>query len=121
MENNILSNYQPHILPKITVIYDPKGGISCKDSEAESLVVDLIENFFNAGRNLEVKLGTTLLVDYFRLYMCRGKIGANNIEFKFNDQILPHDDAGRFTNWPNGFCDYGKKVIAEILVLRKDW
>lgn len=110
----------PHILPKLTVVYDPFSGLYCRDSEAEELVNSTIENFFSAGRNMEIRVATNLLINYFRLALCRGRIGVNNIEFKFMDQLLAHNEDGQFSHWPEGFCDYDENVLMEILTGRGD-
>jgi len=105
----------PHTLPKITVIYNPVEGISCRDAEAGIFVSTIIEDFFRKGRNDEVIVGNSLIIDNFRLAIFEGRIGVNNIEFRFKDQLLIHDKDARFTDWPNGFCDYTERILEKLL------
>jgi hypothetical protein len=108
---------EPHILPKLTVIYDPYEGMHCRDSEAKGIVDNIIGKFFKDGRNIKVTVATSLLIDNFRLYLHRRKIGVNNIEFKFRDQLLGHDENARLHPWPRGFCDYTERILEKLL----DW
>lgn len=107
--------YEPHILPKLTVIYDPKSGIMSRDGEAESYIKIVINSFFEDGVNRVIKIGSELLIHYFRLALYRGEIGVDNIEFHFNGQILEHDKDGRLHPWPKGFCDYTENILSELL------
>ena len=65
-----------------------------------------------------ITVGQGLIIEYLRLYVCRGIIKPEEIEFIFDNlkgQVftMKTDKNGRLDNWPKGFCDHTEDILNE--------
>lgn len=94
----------------IRVIYDPKFGISLADGQVEKFVTDVVcahnycKDTFTESKPLEVIIGNCLILDFFRKALVEEKF--DKLEVKFEDQIIPVDEYGRLSVWPQGLGDH---------------
>lgn len=99
----------------ITVHYNSNGGFSFPDGKCESWVNKQIENDLLSAGDTYVSVGTSLLIDCFRVAICEGKLDPKNIQFMFRGDVLVHDDDGRINDWPHGFADVGDRILERLL------
>lgn len=111
---------------KLTVEYNPIAGHVTKDGEAEQWVDDKIHSMFFAKEKLEdrddwvVTVASALLIDFFRLRLCEGVINVDQIAFTFDGKTLEHNEYGRITHWPKGYCDIPIYPMERLLTLAHD-
>jgi len=111
---------------KLTIEYDPMAGHVYKDGESQGWVDDIIHSTFFAATKIEdrddyvVTVASALLIDYFRLRVAQGIINPDQIQFKFNDEILKTNKYGRIEHWPKGFCDHTMYICGELLTIGAD-
>ena len=105
---------------KLTVEYDPMAGHVYKDGEAQGWVDDILHHALNKVEDREdlvVTVASALLIDYFRLRLAQGIILPDQIQFKFNDQIIKANKYGTLEQWPRGFCDKTMDILEELLTI----
>jgi len=108
---------------KLTVEYDPMAGYVFKDGEAQGWVDDILHHALNKFEDRDdwvVTVSSALLIDYFRLRLAQGIIAPDQIQFKFNDEILKTNKYGTLERWPKGFCDKTTDILEELLTIGSD-
>jgi len=111
---------------KLTVEYDPMVGYVCKDGEAQGWVDDVLHavlkrmNDKDQYRDDLITVASALLIDYFRVRLAEGVIKKDQIAFKFDGKILEHNEHGRITHWPKGFCDLPIEPMERLLTLQSE-
>ena len=110
----------------LTIVYDPNfcmDGLVFPDGECEKYVREVIETVkLNTG-NLIIHTGQELVIDCFRLEVCKGMFPSDQMEFLFlrEDGItekLLIDKYGRLDRWPVGFCGYRDEINETLLLWR---
>jgi hypothetical protein len=99
----------------ITVDYKSDGGFSFPDGKCESWVNKQIKNDSLGTGDTYVSVGTSLLIDCFRVAIFEGRLHPKNIQFIFKGDVLFHDNEGRIADWPNGFADVGDHILERLL------
>ena len=105
---------------KITVEYKPKGGYVFADGDGEEWVDITLNKFLSGHKDRVYTVSSSLLIDYFRLRLAQGIIAPDQIQFKFNDEILKANKYGTLEQWPNGFCDHTMNICEELLTIGSD-
>ena len=105
---------------KLTVEYDPMAGHVYKDGESQGWVDDILHFALNKPEDendMVVTVASELLIDYFRLRLAQGVISPDQIQFKFNDEILEANKYGTLERWPRGFCNNAMDICEELLTI----
>ena len=106
---------------KIIVEYSSKvQGYFFRDGEAEEWVDNIINFMLNKAEDKddwELKVSNEMLIHYFRLRVAQGVLKSDQIQFKFNDQIIRVNKFGTLEDWPKGFCDYTDNLLMELLTI----
>jgi len=105
---------------KLTVEYDSEDGYLFPDGWAEAWVTKTVMNFLRGRKDQHLKVSSELLIDYFRLKLAKGIIRPDQIQFKFNDEILKTNKYGTLERWPKGFCDQAMNICEELLTIGAD-
>lgn len=98
----------PNIKGVTVVEYVASGGMIAADGNALEVARRLI------GRTY-IEVSTGLIIDWFRWMICTGEINADQVQFRFKGEILPHDEHGRISIWPEGFHDQTEKILSQLL------
>lgn len=102
----------------LTIEYDALTGTPVADGMCEELVLDMYCRGFT-----HFKTGSDNLILATRALIAEGILPNTEIQFKFKDQIMKPDSDGRFSEWPNGFCDCSSDWLMRIMKparLRRD-
>lgn len=102
---------------KLTIEYDQDKGYIFPDGKAEEWVDKTLEHFLKQEEDQHIKVCSSLLVDFFRLRLCQGIIDTSQIEFIFDGVTLEHNEYGRITHWPKGYCDIPIEPVEQMLTL----
>ena len=105
---------------KLTIEYDSDHGYLYADGRAEEWIDSSIKLFLKQKKNWHIKVCSALLVDFFRLKVCEGKIDVDQIEFVFKGEVLKHNKYGSIEHWPDGFCDIPIYPMERLLILASD-
>jgi len=100
----------------LTVRYDPLYGNVVPDGHVAAYVNGVVARMHDIAEDM-VTVGSELLINEFRLRVARGVIPHDQIEFMFNEEILPIRPTGKLDEWPHGFCDYGTTQTYELIKL----
>lgn len=105
---------------KLTVRYDAIQGHAVADGLAESYVNSIIEGLRYEA--VSVTVGSELIVSHIRLAIGEGRLDAENVFFLFEDYVIKFGPLGSIVHpktWPDGFCDYFVKVVANICKIKR--
>lgn len=100
----------------LIIEYDPNKGYIFPDGEAEEWANKMVagrDSWINEDEHIMVC--STLLIDLFRALIPEGKLAVDEVEFRFNGQVLEHNKYGRITHWPDGFCSIPCDVLERLL------
>lgn len=104
-------------MAKLIVVYAPNEYIGLvPDGLMENYVMEFVKSA-NESKADFVGLLTSqeLVVNWVRVNILRGLISHENVEFRFEDNIMFPDKFGYLDWWPTGFCDYNDKILTELL------
>lgn len=104
-------------MKKLTVNYKQIGGHVFPDGESEKWVELVIKTFFKRKENVKISVSSALLIRFFLLKICQGSISKDEIEFTFDEKTLEHNEYGRISHWPEGYCDIPIKAVEKLLIL----
>lgn len=96
---------------RILLVYDPVHGVPMADGLAEEFVVSVV----NSTEEYMIYTASSLVVDYFRLYVFRKQLSPKDIVVRFQDQEILVSAGGRFDNYPAGFCDHMENILMELI------
>lgn len=102
---------------KLIVEYDKDEGYVFPDGKAEHWVDEIIKVFFKQNRDQKIPVASDLLIHFFRLRLGQGVLKVDQIEFVFDGKTLEHNEYGRITYWPKGFCDIPIEPVEQLLTL----
>ena len=105
---------------KLTVAYNAENGFHIADGGAEDWIDIFITKFLENKKDLKITVASALLIDYFRLRLAQGIITPDQIQFKFDDEIIKANKYGTLERWPNGFCDKTMDILEELLTIGSD-
>jgi hypothetical protein len=108
------------------VYYEPHNDkvILLPDSLCEQYVLDTIKAYKEKWKKetgfISITVGQELIINYIRLYICRGILDFNDVEFHFDNlhgrvYILKPNRYGRLSEWPVGFCNYTDQILMGLL------
>ena len=107
----------------IKLIYDSKFKYGIADCLIEEKLQELIEKngwSISQGKTFFPFItGTALFVNRVRLAIAKEEIPFDQIQFWFNDELIPHRPDGTLTHWPKGFCDHNQNIIKELTLIRR--
>ena len=98
-------------MPKLTLIYDPENG----DCVPDGKVISKAEELINSGGTYT--FGNDMFFTAFRTLVKRGKIQPKDVEILFKHYGITLNSKGTCDFWPEGFCDYGDEMLAQLI----DW
>jgi hypothetical protein len=100
----------------IKITYDPVNGTAFADGVVKQWVESVIRAFQN-GVDVEQSylIANDSVINEFRIYVAGKEITPADIEFKFEDFIVPVDVEGSFPVTPLGFCDFSSMQALELL------
>jgi|AntAceMinimDraft_8_1070364.scaffolds.fasta_scaffold179837_1 hypothetical protein len=90
----------------------------------EAVVDDMLETWAKGvvadhamcqGTDIDISIGCGSMVDMLRVFLKRGTISANEINFYTSDGIRVGPDEACIFDWPVGFADKQDKLLDELL------
>ncbi len=102
----------------------------CEDGEAVSdfnvdrwfkSVVNATKDPFESAYRPNDKVSTTPPIDRVRVAIANGELSCEDVNFIFNGKIIKSNEYGALSEWPDGFCDVGLKLIEKILTGREKY
>lgn len=66
----------------------------------------------------DYETSTESLVDSFRAMVSKKEISKDDVQFKFNGEIITMNKQGQLSNYPEGFCDARDDLLDELLGLK---
>lgn len=104
----------------ITLIYDDMYGYAMPEARLEGWVNGLIKahkgnNAPPNSRDTIIRYGQELILDYFRLAIAEGRLDHNDIQIKYQDEIILINEDGRIDKWP--MPSYGLDAIEKLLII----
>ena len=100
----------------IKIIYDPKNGQTVPDKRVDSFVKQWISSNAYVDKDIELRIGSEIIIDRFRLAILNEEIDINQIEVWFEDKHLVHNEYGVFKTYPEGFCDTSVNFVERLLM-----
>jgi hypothetical protein len=116
---------------RLFVEFDGYDGIAVPDGKASEYVANVLRTVTKefAQEDLypdeiidpvKVRVGTSLMIDFFRLAVVSGSLKPEHIKFVFKDHkdsknLLEVDENGRLSRYPEGFCDHTTEVLAKLV------
>lgn len=98
----------------LIITYDSENGRVVQDAKVESYCTSLIECTEQTDVENEVIVGSSIIIDQFRVLVKEGKIKYKNIIFRFNDVDIRINVHGDLENYPRGFCDYNDLLLNKL-------
>ena len=95
----------------LIIEYDPINGTVIPDG----LIKDWADNLVKTSTNMNITVGSSLMIDTTRALIAKKKINHKEIIYRFKKQDLKPDKNGRLSVWPKGFCDTYDDVLEELL------
>ncbi len=97
-----------------------KSGESVSDFEVEEWFSQILEDI-QMVQDISIyrSVSTTLPIDRVRAAILEGELDYKNVRFVFKDKIIKSNEYGALSEWPDGFCDVGLKLIEKILTGRE--
>lgn len=105
---------------KLTIEYDQNDGYVFPDGRAGGWVDTTLRYFLKREEDQHIKVCSSLLIDFFRLRLCEGVISVDQVEFIFDGKVLEHNEYGRITHWPKGYCDIPIEPVEQLLTMASD-
>jgi hypothetical protein len=115
---------------KLFVEFDAYDGIAVPDGRAAAYVTKILQNVTNEFAQeelypdeiidpIKVRVGTSLIIDYFRLAVVAGSLKPEEIKFTVKNhlgekQILDINEKGRLSRWPENFCNHTVDVLSKL-------
>lgn len=98
----------------LTVIYNPDSGVAVPDGKVADTVTRWIEQF-SKGEITMIEAGTETLINEIRLAVLNDQIPFGEIQFQYQNEIIPHDEYGKLRTWPKGFCCLITRQVGELI------
>lgn len=105
---------------KLRVTYNAHAGHVIEDGKAKQWVDKIISEALNLkepSHYMTITVASDLLIHFFRLRLGQGVLKVDQIEFVFDGKTLEHNEYGRITHWPKGFCDIPIEPVEQLLTL----
>jgi hypothetical protein len=100
----------------IKITYDPVHGIAFADGVVKQWVESVVRDYKNGvDAKQSYVVANDSVINEFRIYVASKEITPADIEFKFDDFIVPVDVEGSFAVTPLGFCDFSSMQALELL------
>jgi len=98
----------------LKVTYDPENGSVVPDSGVPAFVEYVLSDY-RCDIKYAVSVGSEVLINGFRLAVCRAELDPDEIVFIFKGEELVVNAEGRLPVWPRGFCDLTTHQLSELL------
>lgn len=98
----------------LKIRWDALNGISLPEGTVERWARLAVEDFLKNG-DMEISVGSTVLINAFRILIKKGQLRPDQVQFIVEDEVLPVDENGRFHRWPMGFADIINRQLLELL------
>lgn len=99
----------------IVVVYDPEDGQTWPDAKVSEVVSGIVNGYKNEGIDAHLLIGSELMIDEFRLYMCKGLLTPADIQIRYRDEEVIIRPNGVVVEYPEGFCGYQMRVVGDII------
>lgn len=104
---------------------DDESVVFLPDDEVKGYVEETINTFLHFNKkpatevHYHVRIGNELIMTQFRVSIRQAirenKMTSNDVEFRFDNEVLKLDKDGRIGVWPTGFCDYSERLYMQLL------
>lgn len=91
------------------VIYTHKHHHACADAEAEQLAREFLE-----GTDEIYKTSSAIFITAIRTLSLEGIFPMDHILIHYHNQSIPLQEDGRIIYWPDGFCDFERKLFSRL-------
>ena len=102
-------------MPQLIIEYDPRSGITVPDLEILPYAQMIVASFNTGHKNVEIRVGSELLITAFRALAKRKIIRSQELCVKLDSETIAIDDDGNFKSfsarYPNVSCD----LLLELL------
>ena len=95
-----------------TVVYAPDG-VAFSDEECERAARLFLA--LPSEQQAEIRVSTSNFVLAVRALVAENLFSWNDVQFKYNDLIIPVHQYGTLPHWPQGFCDMDQKLLSRII------
>jgi hypothetical protein len=102
-------------MPKLIVTYIPNGGAIYADGSIEDEVMGVYEASRTFPYDTNLSVSSTIFIYFLRALVAEGKIPCENVELRYNGEILEMDKNGRLAHWPRGFADAFDRALNKLL------
>jgi len=97
----------------ITVIYD-KNGLAISDGNINTTVDDIVDSI-SENKDVELTIGTFLVIDEIRARIVEDRINNTKIQIKWNDEFIKFDVKGQLKEWPKDFGTSSERIFRRII------
>ena len=102
----------------LTVEYS-RSGYHISDFDVLEWANEKIQDYLEwkeAGKeNNLLIVSSGIIIDTFRMMVVEGKISHEDIQFKFNKEMVPINEFGNPEKWPQGFGDVSQNITYRTL------
>lgn len=92
----------------LTITYSKEGKPN-SDGKSRELAKEIVKK----GQDYETS--TESLIDAFRVMLYQMELSPEDIQYKYKGEIIPVDADGRFSHYPEGFCDQRDEFLDKLL------
>lgn len=99
----------------LIINYRPMTGEAVHDGYIDTYVAILLNRLNETDDDFVCNIATELVIHKLRERINAGVINPSDIQFMYNEEIVQHDRNGRFTHWPDGFCNNYGKILEKLI------
>ena len=108
-------------MAKIYITYDPHDYVAtfAPDADVVPTVQEIVTDFYSRPPeerwDFDYTFGTFLFIDALRVEIREGRLQLEDVEFRYNGDIIQFDKDGRTPYWPEGFGDQVEKLLEKLI------
>lgn len=99
----------------LVIEYDSMLGDVMPDGKVQKYVDDTIIMLGNAEQ-INLKVGSVVLFDAFRVAVCEKKLSRENVTIRFDGKDYELDTGGKISNWPVGLCEVYDDILDRLVI-----
>lgn len=103
----------------ITIEYK-EHGVTFSDFKAEETARSFCYLHNKTKEDALYIVSNECIVDAMKLMVLEGAVSHNDVQFKFNDEILKINELGEIEKYPKGFCDQNQEIMRKVVYLRRE-
>ena len=103
-------------MAKLVIYYDPMDWTTAlPDGKCKEYANQLVSAASIAEEPIDVVISNHLVFNEIRIAVKKGLILPEDVEIRFNNELIRIYPSGGVSPWPDGFCDHIDKQLLELI------